>query len=349
MNYQKYQIYFLLAFLTGMVILVFLIFRPFIYVLALAMIFTWFTQPVYQAILPHVRRHEGIAALATIVITAFLILLPLVFLGMQIFQEVNHVYASLSANGTSQAMVLLESRINDFKQWLPAFEGISLDPNQYLKQGVELLALNLGFIFSSFAKLTVNSLIFLFALYYFLKDGYKLKKAVMAMSPLDDSDDEAIINKLEKSIDSVLRGSLVIAIIQGLVATLGFMIFFVPNAILWGSATMVVALVPGVGTALVMVPAILFLFFSGKLFAALGLKIWGVIAVGLIDNFLGPKLLGRGAQLHPLLVMLSVLGGIGFFGPIGLLLGPIAMSLLLALIDIYLYILKKYAMRENAA
>ena len=220
MNYQKYQIYFLLAFLTGMVILVFLIFRPFIYVLALAMIFTWFTQPVYQAILPHVRRHEGIAALATIVITAFLILLPLVFLGMQIFQEVNHVYASLSANGTSQAMVLLESRINDFKQWLPAFEGISLDPNQYLKQGVELLALNLGFIFSSFAKLTVNSLIFLFALYYFLKDGYKLKKAVMAMSPLDDSDDEAIINKLEKSIDSVLRGSLVIAIIQGLVATL---------------------------------------------------------------------------------------------------------------------------------
>ncbi|HLD70416.1 MAG TPA: AI-2E family transporter [Negativicutes bacterium] len=349
MNYQKYQIYFLLAFLTGMVILVFLIFRPFIYVLALAMIFTWFTQPVYQAILPHVRRHEGIAALATIVITAFLILLPLVFLGMQIFQEVNHVYASLSANGTSQAMVLLESRINDFKQWLPAFEGISLDPNQYLKQGVELLALNLGFIFSSFAKLTVNSLIFLFALYYFLKDGYKLKKAVMAMSPLDDSDDEAIINKLEKSIDSVLRGSLVIAIIQGLVATLGFMIFGVPNAILWGSATMVVALVPGVGTALVMVPAVLFLFFSGKLFAALGLLIWGVIAVGLIDNFLGPKLLGRGAQLHPLLVMLSVLGGIGFFGPIGLLLGPIAMSLLLALIDIYLYILKKYAMRENAA
>ena len=115
----------------------------------------------------------------------------------------------------------------------------------------------------------------------------------------------------------------------------GFWIFGVPNAILWGSFAAIAALIPGIGTALVLTPAILFLFARGEIFSAIGLLAWGVGVVGLIDNFLGPRLMGRGIELHPLIILLSVLGGIGFFGPIGFLLGPLIVSLFFALLDIY--------------
>ncbi|MDO8664313.1 MAG: AI-2E family transporter, partial [Candidatus Liptonbacteria bacterium] len=90
-----------------------------------------------------------------------------------------------------------------------------------------------------------------------------------------------------------------------------------------------------IGTALVLLPAILFLFLNGAVFSGIGLIVWGVGVVGLVDNFLGPKLVERGIRLHPFLILLSILGGIGFFGPLGFLLGPLALSLLFALLDIY--------------
>ncbi|MEI6596963.1 MAG: AI-2E family transporter, partial [bacterium] len=89
---------------------------------------------------------------------------------------------------------------------------------------------------------------------------------------------------------------------------------------------------------LVFIPAIILMFVSGQVFSAVGLLLWGVLAVGLIDNFLGPKLIGRGMKLHPLLVLFSVIGGAVFLGPIGFILGPIILSLLFALLHIYFYV-----------
>ena len=99
--------------------------------------------------------------------------------------------------------------------------------------------------------------------------------------------------------------------------------------------TSLAALVPGVGTALVMAPAIGFLLISGQTVSAIGLLVWGVAAVGLIDNFLGPVLMGRGVHLPPLVILLAVLGGLAFFGPVGIFLGPLTVSLLIALFTLY--------------
>ncbi|OQW98324.1 MAG: hypothetical protein BWK74_04780, partial [Desulfobacteraceae bacterium A6] len=135
-------------------------------------------------------------------------------------------------------------------------------------------------------------------------------------------------------INSVIKGNLTVAVIQGALTSAGFAVFGIPNAVLWGSVTAIAALIPGVGTSLVLIPAILFLFLSGKFLSGFGLLAWGAGAVGLVDNFLGPKLVGRGMQMHPFIILLSVLGGIGFFGPIGFLLGPLAISLLFAFLEI---------------
>jgi predicted PurR-regulated permease PerM len=115
-----------------------------------------------------------------------------------------------------------------------------------------------------------------------------------------------------------------------------FMIFGVPNPVLWGVLGAIAALIPGIGTALVLLPAAAYLLFAvGDAAGALGLFVWWVSAVLLIDNMLGPHLVGRGAQLHPLVVLLSVLGGVAFFGPAGIFFGPLCISFLFAVLSVY--------------
>ncbi|MDI6717600.1 MAG: AI-2E family transporter [Patescibacteria group bacterium] len=339
MNDRKPQLYFLLAILAGTFVLVFFIFRPFFYALALAMVFATVLQPVYQKIVGFTRGRQGLAALATIFVVVAFIFTPLIFLGIQIFQEAQQLYSFLAGgdgkNTVLNVLNILNDLLNSFQNYFPATQEFSLNIDQYLKQGLNWLLQHLGSVFGSFAKMAMSSFLFLFTLYYLLKDGQKLKAAIIVLSPLSDADDEIISQKLRMAIDSVMKGNLLIALIQGVLTSVGFSIFGVPNAALWGSIATIAALIPGIGTILVLLPAILFLFLSGKMLSAVGLLFWGVTAVGLIDNFLGPKLVGRGMQLHPLIILLSTLGGIGFFGPIGFLLGPLTISLLFALLGIY--------------
>ncbi|MCR4275752.1 MAG: AI-2E family transporter [Candidatus Wolfebacteria bacterium] len=335
-NGRKPQVYFLLAILAGIFVLVFFIFRPFLYALVLAMVFATVLHPVYQKIVGLTRGRQGIAALAAILIVVALIFTPLIFLGVQIFQEAQQLYFSLAEGGGKNAVFnIFNNLLNSFQNYFPGAQEFSLTIDQYLKQGLSWLLQHLGSVFGSFAKMAVSSFLFLFALYYLLKDGQKLKAAIIALSPLSNTDNEAIFQKLKMAVDSVVKGNLLIALAQGVSTAAGFAIFGIPKAVLWGSVAAIAALIPGIGTALVLTPAILFLFLKGEIFSGAGLIVWGVTAVGLVDNFLGPKLVGRGMQLHPLIILLSVLGGIGFFGPIGFLLGPLTISLLFALLDTY--------------
>jgi predicted PurR-regulated permease PerM len=155
------------------------------------------------------------------------------------------------------------------------------------------------------------------------------------LSPLPDKYDSRVIQRLHDAINSVVRGALLIALIQGIVSGVGLSIFGVPNAVLWGSLAVIAALIPYVGTAAVITPAVVYLFLIDRTGAAIGLAIWGVVAVGLMDNFLGPRLVNRGIKLHPVVILLAVLGGLVFFGPLGYILGPLVVSLLFALLDIY--------------
>ena len=336
MNDRKLQLYFLLAIIAGIFVLIFFIFKPFLYTLALAVVFATVLQPVYQKIVGFTRGRQGLSALATILIVVAFIFPPLIFLGVQIFQEAKQLYSSLTEGGGENAVFNIFNGLWDsFQKYFPATKEFSFNIDQYLKQGLSWLLGHLGSVFGSFAKMAVNSFLFIIALYYLLKDGQKLKAAIIALSPLSDADDEAIFQKLWMAVDSVMKGSLLIALVQGALTAIGFAIFGIPNAVLWGTVTVIAALIPGIGTALVLIPAVLFLFFKGDVISGVGLAVWGATAVGLIDNFLGPKLIGRGMRLHPLIIILSALGGIGFFGPIGFLLGPLTISLFFALLDIY--------------
>jgi predicted PurR-regulated permease PerM len=327
---------YLLVGIAIVLVIVFFIIRPFLGPLILAAIFAFLFHPLYEKLLNLFRKRESLSALLTTFMAIVLIVLPLVLFGTQIFKESSELYQSLfieSGNGITE---FIRGAISKVDTIVPIPEYIGTNFNQYARQGLEFLIGNFGAIFSSFAKLIINIFIFIIAFYFFLKDGRKLKDYFVDLSPLSKEDDEFIISRLKSAVSATTKGSLLIGLIQGISTGVGFAIFGVPNAALWGGVAAVSALIPGVGTALIITPAIVFLFLTGHIPNGIGLLIWGITAVGLVDSFLGPRLIGRGMKLHPLVVFLSVLGGLALFGPLGFIVGPLTMSIFLTLIDIHL-------------
>jgi predicted PurR-regulated permease PerM len=339
---EKFQFYFLLAIIIVVSILSIFIFSPFLNALILAVVFSVMFNGLYRNILGITKNNESLSSLATIVIVVVLVVGPILFLGLQIFQEAQGLYITLLEKGGDRGILsVIDMLSSSLSKTFPILGNLSFDVDQYLKETLSLFSSHLGGFFSSFAKILTSAFLFMIALYYMLKDGKRIHKYILKLSPLPDTYDEAVLDKLSLAVKSVMFGSISVAAIQGLVAATGYYIFGVPSAVLWGTVTAVSALIPAIGTSLILVPAILFLFLSGQTFSGIGLLIWGAIAVGTIDNFVGPKLVGRGMELHPLIVFISVIGGIIFFGPLGFLLGPLTLNLLIVLLDIYSQVTKE--------
>lgn len=334
------QTSFLIALLAISAGISFFIFQPFLVVLILAVIFALVLQPLYRIVLRPLKSSPGLASFVTIVISVVCILLPLVYISAQIVDDAQNLYTSLSdGSGESYLNSVFQYANSVVAQYVPsmALSGAELSASidQYMKNGLVWLIENLGGAFGGISRLFLSFFIFLIALYYMLRDGAKLTQILIEASPLGNSADRIVLKRLTGAVHSVIRGSLSIALIQGILTAVGFSLFGVPNSILWGVVASFAALIPGIGTSLVLAPGVLYLFIIGATTPALGLLVWSVFAVGLIDNFLGPKLVGRGMQLHPLIVLLSVFGGLMFFGPSGVFLGPLSVSLLFALASIY--------------
>ncbi|MDD5152480.1 MAG: AI-2E family transporter [Candidatus Pacebacteria bacterium] len=333
---KKIGIYFLPGAILATLVLTFFIFQPFLYAVVFAIVFALVCNPINKRVSKFFGKWRTLSALVTTFIVAFGLLVPLVLLCLEIFQEVGQIYGSLTnGNGVGGVLVALNMWLADMQKFFPEAHISLVNVGEYIKQGLNIILQNFTVIFSNVTKIFMSLCVFLISLYYFIKDGAKMKKALLVLSPLDDVYDEMILNKLERSATSVVRGSLFIALIQGTVASIGFALFGIPQPVFWGSVAAFTSFIPGFGTSIVLVPAIIFLFFTHQTFQGFGLLIWAVSAVGLVDNFLAPHLIGRGMELHPLLVLLAVLGGIAFFGPSGLILGPLVVSLLFALLEVH--------------
>lgn len=340
MQNTKGRTYFLLALLLGSAVVAFMVLRPFLTTIAVAAVFAVVLYPMYRHACRYFGKHTSIAALVTILIATLIIALPLTVVGTLVVDQSRQAYGSVASGATIDTVQRVATNVG---AWLEPYapgateyaSSISLELNTYLKQGLQWLVSRIGSAFASILALMLRFFIFYMALYYFLKDGAKLEKLLIEKSPLDDEEGAAILKRLSLTVSSVVKGSLVIACIQGTLAGIGYLIFGVPNPALWGIATAVAALMPGVGTSLIIIPSVIYLFVTGSTGSALGMLLWGSLLVGLIDNFLSPRLMGRGAQLHPLAILLSVLGGVILYGPAGIFLGPLTISFLYAVYTVY--------------
>lgn len=306
------------------------IFWPFLISLALALIVAVLIYPVYREI-EHYVKSKNLAAGISIVLLVILILTPLALVTNQIIKEAQNLYVTVSS-GNTVSLDLLNTKVDSVvHKYAPDF---SFDAKQYLAGFTSWVVDKLGGLFSGTLDFVLKLFLALIALFYFLRDGEEFKKQIIALSPLSDDKDRFISDSVKSSIKSVLLGSLAVAVVQGSLTGLGFTLFGVPNATLWGTVAGICSLIPGIGTALVWIPATAYLYFYGSSGIWIAQLIWSVFFVGLIDNFLAPIIINKGVNVHPLFVLFSILGGIQFFGPEGFLLGPLVVSLLFVFIRI---------------
>jgi predicted PurR-regulated permease PerM len=177
--------------------------------------------------------------------------------------------------------------------------------------------------------------LFLLMLFFLLRDGGRLKEELGSVSPFSEKQESQIFEHLERTILGALQAVVVVPVAQGILAGLGFMIFGVPSPILWGTAVILAATVPLVGSPLGWVPAVVYLFVQGQVGPALGLLVYCTVIVSGSDNVVKPLLLRGAARIHPLLGFLSIVGGVLAFGVFGFLIGPVILSLVLSAIRIY--------------
>lgn len=314
-----------------------LIWWPFLKLLVMSGILAILFWPLYERMEKRMSN-PVMSATATILILLIILIVPLIILGQMLYGELADLYINLKDIHISQAQVLAKLPVQ-FQPWAIEFlTDLGSKAGEFaggvftgLSQAVSSAA---GFFFSVF--------LMFFSLYYFLKDGNQIRLFANKILPLSANKENVLVSKLSLAISGVVKGSFLVALIQGAVATIGFYIFQVPNPLLWGSFTVLAALVPNVGTSLSLIPAVLYLLMIDRTGAGIGMAIWGVLAVGLIDNVVSPKLIGAQAKLHPVLVLFSILGGLQLFGFLGFLIGPILMSMFVVLVEVYSIDLKKY-------
>ena len=305
---------------------------PFVSALALAAIIVTISYPLYERIRARMpRQNETLASLVTTFLVFLIVFAPLMLIASALVNEAVAVYRLISAE-----QIGFVDSLTDFERVVQAYiPGFELNITEYLKQAAAFLADNLGAIFAGTASTLFMFFIAMIGTYYLFKDGKAFTKRLVIISPLPDDQDDVILERMAQSLRSVLTGKVLVSIIQGALTALGMWMVGFERAVLWGVIAAFGALSPSVGTAIIFVPAVGYLLFVGEYGAAIGLSVWGMVAVGLIDNVLGPYLMSRGGTLHPFIILISVLGGIVFFGPIGFIAGPVLVTLFMVLLELY--------------
>jgi predicted PurR-regulated permease PerM len=315
------------------------VFSPYLGELFVALVFAIALDPIQNRLMKAFGGREGLSSLATVILAVFLIALPATFFGTLLFREASDLYTSVvrvnAGPGTLSATTAsVQTFVNGYFPGVD-FATLELDIAGYVKQALSWVLSHSSVFIGGFVSLFFSAFLMLLSLFYFLKDGKRFVAALVDLSPLADASDRRIAERIVVAVNSVIRGHLVIGLLQGTLTGIGFALFGMPNPVLWGAIAAVASLVPTVGTSLILIPGILFLVATGNILPALGLLAWGALAVGLVDNLIGPVLIQRGVNIHPLLILLSALGGISYFGPVGFLAGPVVLALLFAFLDLY--------------
>ncbi|MBI2124441.1 AI-2E family transporter [Candidatus Pacearchaeota archaeon] len=331
------------------VLLAFYIARPFLLALLTGGIIAYLSNPLYNKALKRVKN-KNVAALIVTVLVILLITVPFLMVLGLISKEAYHTYTSLSQQNLGTNFMSMVCKNEDLSACKSLKSILRLLPEDnmdyYLQATVEKIT---GFILNNVSKflasipyVLLNLFVMVFVIFYSLRDGSALASSIKSALPLKERNKQEILDRFHNITYGVFYGNITVAIVQGILGIIGFIVLGVPSPVLWGFVMMLFALVPYFGSAIIWLPAALNLIFTGYLQSDSSLMTRGVILIGYgvlvistIDNILKPKLIGSKAKIHPILVLIGVLGGLSLFGLIGFILGPLMLALLMTFIDIY--------------
>jgi predicted PurR-regulated permease PerM len=316
---------------------------PFIKPLLLGALLAGLFHPLYRWITRALGGRPSVGAVVTLLVLFVLGLGPVsAFLGIVLQQALtmsNQAIPWLSQHlGAASTFNVHDWVVQRF----PALAKYVPSQDQLLEQ-VGTAAKTAGAFLVSFAsRMTTTTAVFLlnlfvmlYAMFFFFRDGHKILERIFYYTPLSDDDETRMLARFTSITRATVKGTLVIGVIQGALAGIAFWVAGIDGAALWGTIMTILSIIPGVGAALVWVPAVIILFVTGKYLTAILLAAWCAAVVGTVDNFLRPMLVGRDAKMPDLLILIGTLGGLFLFGPIGFIVGPIVCGLFLTVWDIY--------------
>jgi predicted PurR-regulated permease PerM len=313
--------------------------RDFLIALFLAAITAGMLRPIYVALRQRLGNRRHVAAGVTLGLLLVLVILPLVAYCIVVANQAVELGRAASPwlqntfGGTEISRIF--ERYPTLRPLAPYRELILQKLGEL---GAELGAIAVGAVTAAAQEIITLSLglfVMLYATFFFLTDGRAVLRKILYYSPLPPEDEDKMLDRFLSVARATIRGTIVIGVVQGALGGLAFRVAGISGAAFWATLMAVLSVVPGVGSSIVWLPGAAYLGFTGHVPAAVGLTIWCSIAVGLIDNFLRPRLVGKDAKLSDLLILVSTLGGIALFGALGFLIGPIVAALFVTVWDIY--------------
>jgi predicted PurR-regulated permease PerM len=340
MNEDKARIAFVLLLLVVITALFVAMIRQFAVTILLAAIFAGMAQPMHSRLLKSFRGRRVLASVVTVLILVVLIVGPLLgFLGVLASQA---LHVSQKVGPWIQAQIREPDNLSRWLETVPGLERLEPYRDQILTRLGQFVGAVGGFLVNGLSATTRGTVAFLFhfflllySMFFFLLDGQKILTKILYYIPLPHEDEVRIVDKFVSVSRATLKGTLIIGIIQGGLAGIAFAVAGIQGAVFWGTVMTVLSIIPGVGAAIVWFPAVIYLLVTGKVLTGILLGAFCVGVVGTADNFLRPRLVGRDAKMHDLLILFGTLGGILFFGVVGFIIGPVIAALFVTIWDIY--------------
>jgi len=349
----KKEDYFKYLFL-GLLLLIgyvsFLIVKPFAGAILSSFVLAYTFFPVYRGLLKLVKS-PAVTSLIISFLLVLMLIVPLFFIADNIITDARVGYLLVKqklATGNifgvacPEGTELFACKVTAPLKSLLADPNINIYLQESISKGTTFLLTRISNFLISIPTIILHLAVTFFLTFYLFIDGPKLVERGKVLIPLGKKHQDHIVKRLEDVTFAVVYGSLIVALIQGILGGIGFWIFGVGSPIIWGLIMALFALVPFVGTAIVWLPAAIFLLVVGAsegnpavVWNGIGLLLWGTLIVSTADNFLKPKIIGDRAGVHPALVLVGALGGLVIFGFIGFVVGPLVLGLLKTLLDIY--------------
>jgi predicted PurR-regulated permease PerM len=316
---------------------------PFLKPLLLGALLAGLCGPLYRWVTRLLGGRKSLAAALTLLILFLLVAGPIsAFVGVVVRQALGvsnealpWVQQHLGGASAFNAHDWLVQRFPSLANYVPEQAQIADSAARAAKAAGSFLVAGATQLTAGTATFLLNLFVMLYAMFYFLRDGRVILEKIFYYTPLNHADEVQVLERLTSVTRATIKGTLVIGIVQGALAGIGFWVAGLDGAAFWGTLMAVLSIVPGIGAALVWVPAVIYLFIIGQTLTATLLLVWCAAVVGTIDNLLRPKLVGKDAKMPDLLILVGTLGGLFLFGPIGFIIGPLVCGLFLTVWDIY--------------
>jgi len=329
-----------LLLLIGVLLLFFFMIKGFLMALLLSAIFSGVMYGTYEGLTRRLNGRKSAASLLTILIFVLVVVVPMAIFTIALVDQAmdageNFIPAieERLANPDSFAEELEEFGL--VQQFFPEKEKLIATLDKAVKALGGFVATGLSSVTTGAARFFFQAFIFLFAMYYFLLYGKHYINKLLYYLPLRTAEERILLDKFVTVTKSTLKGTLIIGVVQGGLGAIAMAAAGLDNTLFWGVVMAVLSMIPAIGPAVVWLPAGIFLLVGGHIPQSIGLILFGVIVIGNIDNFMRPRLMGRDTKLPDLMILVSTLGGLAFFGMSGIIIGPIVGALVLTMLEIY--------------